>query len=87
MSNQPPPIAVIPKNNRGEFIRIGLNEFKDMHFADIRVILANGADGKHTFTQKGIAIPLRRLPAVIDALQSALTKAREEGLFDRDRTT
>ncbi len=77
---------MIPKNNRGEFIRIGLNEFKDMHFADIGYS-ANGADGKHTFTQKGIAIPLRRLPAVIDALQSALTEAREEGFFDRDRTT
>jgi hypothetical protein len=34
-----------------------------------------------TFTQKGIAVPLRRLPALIDALK---TEAERKGLFGKD---
>jgi hypothetical protein len=77
-------IAVIPKNNRGEKIRVALREFKGAHLADIRVVV-DGNDGSTVFTPKGVAVPIRRLPAVIEALQKALDEARRRGLFERDR--
>jgi transcriptional coactivator p15 (PC4) len=77
-------IAVIPKNNRGETIRVALREFKGAQLADIRVMV-DGEDGKAIFTQKGVAVPIRRLPAVIEALQAALDTARRQGLFAKDQ--
>jgi len=74
-------IALIPKN-KGEKIRVGLGEFKDVHFADIRVVV-DGEGGKVVFTQKGVSVPIRRLPAVIEALQTALDTARRQGLFEK----
>jgi hypothetical protein len=76
-----PAIAMIPKN-KNETIRVALGEFKGAHFADIRIVTA-GEDGKVVFTPKGVACPLRRLPALIDALKSAYEEAQRRGLFNK----
>ena len=79
-----PPIAMIPKNKH-EAIRIGLGKFKGFHFADVRVVTTPDWDaGKISFTHRGVAIPLTRLPAVIEGLQRALDEARRKGLFGRE---
>ncbi len=71
-------IAAIPKNAR-EQLHVSLTEFKGHDLIDLR-IYADG-QGEWIATRKGITIKVDHLPAIVEALQRAITEARAAGLL------
>lgn len=71
-------IATIPKNAR-EQLRVSLTEFKGHDLIDVRVYADTGE--KLVATRKGITASVDHLPAIVAALQRAMTEARAAGLL------
>lgn len=77
------PLAVIGmvQKNSNEKIRVTLDQFNDFKYCDIRVGVSGNAD-EFIPTKKGVAVPLHRLPAIIELLTAAHAEARRLKLFD-----
>ena len=75
-------VGTIAKNKLEE-LRITLREFKGHELVDIRVFAepyADDGNGKQA-TKRGVSLSVGKLPALIDALQAAERRARDEGLL------
>lgn len=72
-------IATIPKNKTQD-VRVGLVEFHDRPFVDIRVFVVADAT-ERVPTRKGIAIPPGLLPELIEALRAAEAEMRKQGII------
>lgn len=82
--SEPVEIAKFWKNRgRNESVHVALSEYEGHNLINVRVY-STGTDGVDRPTQKGIAMSVRKLPELADALNRALTKAREIGLIDDD---
>ena len=75
-------IAVVRKNKTDE-IRVAFTTYEGMNLLDVRVFSAfDGGDARPT--KKGIAVRIEKLPALIDALQTALNEAERRGLLNSE---
>ena len=76
------PIAIIPKHT-GADVRVTLAGFKGEPVIDVREY-ADARFGSVTSrapTAKGCCLPVRKLPALIEALEAARDQAEREGLI------
>jgi hypothetical protein len=65
---------------RKESVVLRLREFEGVPLVDLRVF-ETGPDGIDRPTSKGIALSIKRLPALADAFAAANREARRLGLF------
>ena len=68
----------IPKS-RGEEVRIGLSSFKGRIFVAVRIWF-RGDDGQMRPSNKGVNLPVDKLPELHGALDETLRAAISEGL-------
>jgi hypothetical protein len=81
----PVEIAKLWKNRRQvESLHVSLSEYEGHALINVR-IYATGTDGIDRPTTKGVAMSIRKLPALARALAIAESTARELGLLDDDR--
>lgn len=73
-------VAEFPRNQRGEVIRIALDDYKGTATVDTRVWYLDGATLKPG--KQGITTAVANLPALAAGLKLALDRAREMGLVD-----
>jgi hypothetical protein len=66
-----------------EHVRTEISEYKGHRLINIRV-WQTGSDGIDRPTQKGIALAIRKLPELAQAINKARAKALELGLLDDD---
>lgn len=76
-------VARITKN-RSETVHIRVVQFHETWCTDLRVFVA-GDDGEPLATKKGVAVNLRLLRPLIEALQAAERTAIEQGLLHAER--
>ena len=75
-------IAKFWKNRRrAESVHVSLSEYEGHCLINVRVY-ATGADGIDRPTPKGVAMAVRKLPELAEAIDKAHLKARELGLLD-----
>jgi hypothetical protein len=72
-------VAEIDKN-QGEKFRVTLDRFKGTAVVDLRTFYV-AAGGALKPTPKGLSTSVRHLPAIVEALQLALDRAREAGML------
>ena len=72
-------IATIPNGRRGEELRVSLNTFKGKHYFAMRIWYADDA-GEMKPSGKGANLKIDLLPDIVEAVNKALTMARDEGL-------
>ena len=78
----PVEIAKFWKNRRrAESVRVTLSEYEGHCLINVRVYLT-GTDGIDRPTPKGLAMAVRRLPDLVEALTKALAKANDLGLIE-----
>lgn len=77
-------IAAIRKNAREE-LRVSLCEFNGHQLANLRIWFT-ADDGTMRPGNKGLAFKLTLLPEVIEALHSAESEARRQGLIEPEVT-
>jgi hypothetical protein len=80
---EPLKIAEFWKARNGNSVRVILCTYEGHNIVDVRVYFV-AADGKMQPTRKGLALSVRRLPELADAIGKAVVKARELGLIDGD---
>jgi len=73
---------VIAESNRNarEVIRVALDRHEGRHTIKVRVWYRNGDEIKPG--KSGLALGVKHLPALADAMTNALVQARELGLID-----
>jgi hypothetical protein len=82
--SEPVEIAKFWKNrSRNESVHVALSEYEGQNLINVRVY-STGTDGIDRPTPKGIAMSVRKLPELADAIAKALAKARELRLIDDD---
>jgi hypothetical protein len=69
--------------NRSEHVRVEISEYQGHRLINIRV-WQTGSDGIDRPTTKGIALSVRKLPELAEAIGKAHLKARELGLLDAE---
>jgi hypothetical protein len=69
--------------NHTEHVRVELSEYQGHPLINVR-LWQTGSDGIDRPTVRGIAMTVRKLPALASALAKAEIKARELGLIDDD---
>jgi hypothetical protein len=76
--------ACVKQLNSDEDARYELNDFLGVkaNLVDLRTHAMK--EGRLVPTPKGLAMVVRRLPELVDALTKALAKAKELGLIDED---
>ena len=82
MSALPSPLPVVVgrlTKNRREAVVVALKEFEGVRLIDLRVYAATPEGDKPT--PKGLALDVRRLPALREALVRAESQARRLGLL------
>jgi hypothetical protein len=80
----PEPIEIAKfwkSRNHTEHVRVELSEYEGHPLINVR-IWQTGSDGIDRPTVKGIAMAVRKLPALASALVKAEARARELGLID-----
>jgi len=84
---EPVPIAKFFKSarDRTRHIRVELSKHKGHPLVNVRV-WQTGSDGIDRPTVQGIALAVRKLPALAAALVKAEAKARELGLLEADES-
>jgi hypothetical protein len=75
----PIPITEWPLNNRGEVVRVSIDNFKGTWLISIRKWFK--ADDGQMRPGKGLAMGAKNLPRLADAIDQALSTARERGLI------
>jgi hypothetical protein len=79
---RPPIIIATLAKDRGEALRVALYHLKGADVLDIRVCVElTRSCGVLVPTARGVSVAMTMLPALIAALGSAETKARELGLI------
>lgn len=81
MSDQGTVIATFAKN-KAEDVVVRLDEFRGVHFVDVRSFADFDSSGAKRPTKKGVAVNVRLIPKLITALRDAETEARRRGLLD-----
>jgi Transcriptional Coactivator p15 (PC4) len=77
-------IARIEKNKRNkECVLVSLTEYEGRKLINVRVYI-KGPDGNEHPTQKGIAMSVRKLQELANAINKALAQARQLGLLDEE---
>jgi hypothetical protein len=85
--SEPVEITKFWKNRgRNESVHVALSAYEGHNLINVRVY-STGTDGVDRPTQKGIAMSVRKLPELADALNKALAKARELGLLVGDEAS
>ena len=80
---EPVTLAKFWKNRRRiESVHVTLSEYEGRPLINVR-IYATGTDGIDRPTTKGVAMGIRKLPELAQALAKAEAKARELGLLDQ----
>jgi hypothetical protein len=80
--SEPVEIAKFWKNRRrSESVRVSLSEYEGHCLINVRVYLT-GTDGIDRPTPKGVAMGIRKLPELAQALVKAEAQARSLGLLD-----
>jgi hypothetical protein len=80
--DEPIVISKFWKNRRrNESVRVTLGEFEGHCLINVRVY-CTGTDGIDRPTPKGVAMGIRKLPELAQALVKAEAKARELGLLE-----
>jgi transcriptional coactivator p15 (PC4) len=74
-------IAQWPLNRHGEFVRVALEQFKGVDLVNIRKWYLDDNEALRP-GKGGIALNVKHLPQLADALTKALAQARVEGLVD-----
>jgi hypothetical protein len=79
--SEPQLIAIIRKNSLEE-IRVCLSEYNGVDLIDLRIFgdFTGSRDDKRA-TRKGIALNIRKLPELIQALLTARAEAERRGLL------
>jgi hypothetical protein len=90
MSKKPPPLAepiVIAKfwknRRRDTAIVVALNPYEEHNLIDVREHFI-GSDGIMRPSTRGVALVVRRLPELSNALRKALERARQLNLIPED---
>ncbi len=73
-------IAEFKKNGRGETVRVSLSRLNGTVIADIRTYFLDKS-GNSQASKKGLALLVTKLPELADALQKAVTEARQRGVL------
>lgn len=66
------------EKNKKDILRVEVSEFKGYHFAQIRIWFKDESDVLRP-TQKGVTIPTRAIPEIIQALEAAHKELLNEG--------
>lgn len=84
-ADDPEPIitAEWPLNKRGETVRISIDNYKGTWLISLRKWFE--ADDGQMRPGKGIALGVKNLPRLTDAMEQALETAHERGLIPVDR--
>jgi Transcriptional Coactivator p15 (PC4) len=80
--DEPVVISKFWKNRRHDAVIVSLSTYEGHNLVDLRTHAMK--EGRLVPTPKGLAVVVRRLPELVDALTKALAKARELGLIDSD---
>ena len=72
---------VIIESSKSADLRVRFTEWHGRNYCDIRKFISADATGEREPTRKGIAIPIKLLGEVIEALQQAEQKAQAAGLL------
>jgi hypothetical protein len=90
MTAKPPPLAepisiakIWKSRNHTEHVRVDLSEHMGHPLINVR-IWRTGSDGIDRPTVKGVAMAVRKLPELSNALRKALEKARALNLLPED---
>lgn len=73
-------LSTIPKNQRGEEIRVGLDRFNEHDLFAARVFFTT-QDGTKLPGKSGISFKASLLPEFSRAVENALAEARKRGLL------
>jgi len=73
-------LGVISKSPHAK-IQVSLNNFGGKHRIDVRSMIPD-VRGELVATKNGVSLPIQRLPALIDYLNSALREAKSRGFFE-----
>jgi hypothetical protein len=85
--SEPVEIAKFWKNRRrSESVHVSLSEYEGHCLINVRVYLT-GTDGIDRPTPKGVAMGIRKLPELAEALVKAEAQARLLGLLDGEAAT
>ncbi len=76
-------IGTVPKNGAEE-VRVALTSYRGTVIIDVRVFSEFGDAVERRPTKKGVALPLGRLPALIEKLLIAEAEAERMGLLRKD---
>jgi hypothetical protein len=80
--DEPVVISKFWKNRRHDAVIVSLSTYEGHNLVDLRTHAMK--EGRLVPTPKGLAMVVRRLPELVDAVTKALAKARELGLIDPD---
>ena len=71
------------RRSRREIVRVSLDRYKESDLINIRAWFID-AEGELRPTRDGIALAVKHLPALAQALHDALTRAQELGIVTAD---
>lgn len=77
---EPIVVAKFWANRKGDAVFVQIKQFEGQVLVDVRKHCA-GTDGRMFPTEKGIALPIRRLPDLATAIGKALRQARARHLL------
>jgi hypothetical protein len=80
--DEPVVISKFWKNRKHDAIIVTLSTYEGHNLVDLRTHAMK--EGRLVPTPKGLAMVVRRLPELVDAITKALAKAKELGLIDDD---
>ena len=78
-------MAIVLEKNSRESLVINQSEFKGVKLVDVRVFYKDEA-GDLKPTKKGVSVRLEQLDALIKALSTVSTTAREQELVEENET-
>jgi hypothetical protein len=78
-------MAIVLEKNSRESLVINQSEFKGVKLVDVRVFYKDEA-GDLKPTKKGVSVRLEQLDALIKALSTVSTAAREQELVEENET-
>lgn len=69
------------RKNAAEEVRVALSEFRGSPLVDVRIFCDVDGQAERQPTKKGVALNVRALPDLIEALQRARNEAERRGLI------
>ncbi len=81
--DEPVIISKFWKNRRHDAVIVSLSTYEGRNLVDLRTHAMK--EGRLVPTPKGLAIVVRRLPELAQAINKALAKAKELGLLENEK--